>query len=712
MMEFEKHICNYLVIMRNKTLFQKTFQKFQNDPDKKLWIIWSVLLGLVFMLTRLLFLDADLPPYGIAFYSPIDEGVYGELALNYINYGTIDPNQVLNGLQFKITGQMINNVMGNLAVWVGLVTLGDNYYGFRIPYVVVNLINTGLFILILNTLRKVYGKNVKNDVTALLAVVTYVVFDFIFIMSGRVVEPSAIRTIFVLTAFLIVLCVRNYVLKGLALGIVIGVAIAFVYLTNTFLLLAVFLWCLLLIWKEGIKIGARVFIACAIGFFIMFICGELYYYLTWNRGIIASALETLVSFSNNESGQYNVGGLKLLIKHAAKFLSANSVLYNLPIFYIFIVCSGLSFKRIVNDENIAFAFSVLVALGIQTLVTEDYIVRKFVMIYPIVWVVMYYFYLIRTEFRENICHLNISHLKLMTLLICGGIIVFRLFVVRDGSIYDFSHVDKLVVEFGLFLVFVDTFISMGTRTKAMGTSNGLYPFSASLLIVLLSGAFLVNVTMGLRHIYGSPTFTDKAIMIALNDYNGKYLLGEYGGVYSLYNATKPVVNDREQLAEYISKDKNLLYFDYADDYIGSMREFWDNDMFYGYDYTVVPLVRYDRDFQVYGSKRPVGLLRRISKAKVDVYYEDLYAYYHNIYIIVCKIAGTQGDPKDNVYQLNEEPLENFDLKRWEVEAIRHGCFNYYRELRTNGLNEFSYQQAYKKKQEILSKIKEIRKIKI
>lgn len=64
----------------------------------------------------------------------------------------------------------------------------------------------------------------------------------------------------------------------------------------------------------------------------MFICGELYYYLTWNRGIIASALETLVSFSNNESGQYNVGGLKLLIKHAAKFLSANSVLYNLPIF--------------------------------------------------------------------------------------------------------------------------------------------------------------------------------------------------------------------------------------------------------------------------------------------------------------------------------------------------------------------------------------------
>lgn len=274
MMEFEKHICNYLVIMRNKTLFQKTFQKFQNDPDKKLWIIWSVLLGLVFMLTRLLFLDADLPPYGIAFYSPIDEGVYGELALNYINYGTIDPNQVLNGLQFKITGQMINNVMGNLAVWVGLVTLGDNYYGFRVPYVVVNLINTGLFILILNTLRKVYGKNVKNDVTALLAVVTYVVFDFIFIMSGRVVEPSAIRTIFVLTAFLIVLCVRNYVLKGLALGIVIGVAIAFVYLTNTFLLLAVFLWCLLLIWKEGIKIGARVFIACAIGFLLCLFVGN------------------------------------------------------------------------------------------------------------------------------------------------------------------------------------------------------------------------------------------------------------------------------------------------------------------------------------------------------------------------------------------------------------------------------------------------------
>ena len=61
---------------------------------KNAWI--CILLFFLFIISRLLFLDEDLPPWGIINYQPIDEGSYAILALNQYNYDAISPD-VFNG---------------------------------------------------------------------------------------------------------------------------------------------------------------------------------------------------------------------------------------------------------------------------------------------------------------------------------------------------------------------------------------------------------------------------------------------------------------------------------------------------------------------------------------------------------------------------------------------------------------------------------------
>ena len=58
------------------------------------WILGGGLF-ILFLITRLLFLDADLPPWGVINYQPADEGAYAMMALNKYNYGKISPEPLL-----------------------------------------------------------------------------------------------------------------------------------------------------------------------------------------------------------------------------------------------------------------------------------------------------------------------------------------------------------------------------------------------------------------------------------------------------------------------------------------------------------------------------------------------------------------------------------------------------------------------------------------
>ncbi|KTD82750.1 ArnT family glycosyltransferase [Legionella waltersii] len=184
------------------------------------------LLGSIYIISRLLYLDADIPWWDISYYCQIDE-------LYYTTYAF----QLFQGIDHRlvnyISGDYINgtNLIEQLFTYISLVFLGNNYYGLRMPSVFL-----GAFSLI--TLYLIFKKRFG----------VYIAFfsGFIFIacsgflLATRIAEPSIFKIGFM---FLVL-----YLLNGrkehqkyslfldLGIGFVVGFSVFFVYPTNFFII--------------------------------------------------------------------------------------------------------------------------------------------------------------------------------------------------------------------------------------------------------------------------------------------------------------------------------------------------------------------------------------------------------------------------------------------------------------------------------------------
>ena len=204
--------------------------------EKNLWPVGGAVLVALFLVTRLLFLDADLPPLGVGGYASLDEGIHAKLALNYMDYGTIDPNATdTDGMVDYETGQVINDVIGNAFIVIGLLTIGDTYYGLRVPYVVINALNMLFLGMILFRLRRDYGKKDRLESNVILFILLYLVMDFCFLMSARVIENSPVRGLFVQLTVLALLFIKNLRPKFFVMSFLATASILFVYMSNLYL---------------------------------------------------------------------------------------------------------------------------------------------------------------------------------------------------------------------------------------------------------------------------------------------------------------------------------------------------------------------------------------------------------------------------------------------------------------------------------------------
>lgn len=122
---------------------------------KSYFLILGLLLLLFFV--RLIFLDGDIPPNSLLDYSPVDEGIYGNLALNTINFNSINPNSYFGVDFINMSGQVILNFIGNIFIMIGLFVFGDNYFGFRIPIVITTLITFIIIYAIFIEIEKKYN---------------------------------------------------------------------------------------------------------------------------------------------------------------------------------------------------------------------------------------------------------------------------------------------------------------------------------------------------------------------------------------------------------------------------------------------------------------------------------------------------------------------------------------------------------------------------
>lgn len=494
---------------------------------------------------RIINISADLPAWGVINYQPVDEGLYGNMALNMVNFGSVDPNSFFGQDLYFMQGHVINDIIGNIFVYIGLFLFGDNYFGFRFPIVVVSLMS---FLLLIFSFNKIRSKE-KRIILPILVILT----SFQIYIFSRVVEPSVFRMFFVcLILFIMVNNCINIKKKAFLVGLLITLSCFLVYITNFFLYLSCFFYIIYLFWtKENNE--AVIYIKYGfLGIFVGLIISQGYYTFCWDTDIITNTINQVNSFQYDSIYATDSYTLMIVVQRLIRFISSNMFLYSIPIL-TYLLCN--SYKLIQNKKDkkiIYFCILTFLSFVLQTIISEDYVIRKSVVIFP-VYMMLFYF----TIIGENTKNISLGRLvcTLLSLFLIIGIPLYRLHFISDGSYYDFGINDERLLILSVVVSLIYALFSLLQR--------GFLFNKYSLLFIVLFFS-IINSAFIYKHCFKNVTFTEKNAMIEMAEYNGQIITGEYVNGYTLYNDVKPLLNTYDDLMKIMQEEGFCLYFDYAD----------------------------------------------------------------------------------------------------------------------------------------------------
>ncbi len=426
--------------------------------EQKVRIVLVVVVWLMMFSLRILNLDADSPNYGIGYYQQIDEGPYSYLALHQMNYGCINPDIEIEDINQYTSPHLRTNIIGNLFSIITFKLFGDNYYGMRMSSIFCMLINYILIFYILMKLCSKYSKNVEKDRIIMLVLFFILTLDFTFSLASRIVETSIYRMMFVLLGIVIFLSVKDSWKRYILLGFVSVFSVFGIYITNLFFVLA----CIGILFFESIfgdrKKQLRKWGGYAIGGGGALVLCECYMQLFWHTGIISNCLQIISNFSNVEG--YVDTGASGRIYYLANFFSNSFHLYN-PFLLFFSACIfpmlvHICIKR--KDQNIIFLVLIYIFFFIQTMVSEDFIIRKYIIVVPIQ---IFLLYIIGINMKYYIKELQKSTIIFYFTYITAcaiftlSIFLYRFKLMPDSSTLDFTSIDKRILfVFGLCSVLV------------------------------------------------------------------------------------------------------------------------------------------------------------------------------------------------------------------------------------------------------------------
>ncbi len=545
---------------------------------------------------RLIYIESDFAaPWGVLNYQPIDEGVYANLALNKINYGVLNPNLTIDPqYEYLMQPHVITNIFGNTIVYIGLKLFGDNYLGFRIGSIIIGLLSSILLYFTLYNIQKrmTEKQTISKKSYLLISAITLLFsFNFVFYNASRSTEPTLYRmfclimVLFVFSSFKMRDSLKAFLMVFISVS-----SIFFVYVTNVFILLAFIM--LLFVWLKQKKYECcrKYLLFGTLGGVCAYLISLYYYIHFWDTTPIKNLFACINSFSN--TGGYTVAASNYLTNISA-FFSSNILLYN-PL----LICGmvwGLYFilnRKNETDDLIILSYSMIIAMFLQTLFSEDYIVRKALVILPVFAIVLYYSIYNYCKHCTNIT-LKVK-LILNSISVIGGIfaVVYRLFLINNQTNLDFSSKDRIILI---------TLISSFSVILLIGQFNQKYVMHMFyLLITIIVGA---NALFVLKYNWMNQTYLDKKAMIDLNDrVEDGYVLGEYINGFTLYNDLKPILHTQETLFEYMKDSRELYYFDYSNYNTYNL----DKDHLNNY---VEKVIQYPRLFQTFGICRDMTLFQ-------------------------------------------------------------------------------------------------------
>lgn len=522
--------------------------------------VYYICIGMLFLLfsLRIFNLDCDLPPFGISYYQSIDEGLYSKMAINFYKYDSL-----LNTADFSLytAPNYRANIIGNILQYISLKILGNNYYGFRIAYVIIAMLALFLIIKTVEEITKQYGISVKNSRFFILSIMIFVIADFSYLMMSRTVENSNIRVaILILSIYIFVKANTKY--RYFLLSFIGILSIFLVYYSHIVTIATASVLVLNSLFRKNWEHSKKIIIQYLLGILLGIIIAELYYLLVWNTGAFSNLFKAIFDFSDRINTVQSAGLLKKLVKGVFLFLNSNMFFYSFAFLFLSIVSIifniGYAIKK--NDE-IYLLINVIIILGfVQSVLTQDWMERKAIVFYPAL-IINIILFIINISKNRLVVNIKQSTKKICYTLFCIALLIniytmFRLHI-NYSYFYDFGKADILIVLISIAFQFVCIVIFVYKYIFKKNYNGKLY-----YCIIMLS-VVVINLFFSFKYVYLNDSYVSKKTMKEIGNIVGQdYIAGPYAYGFSLYNDCKMISNKNLQVKQLVDEG----YVEYVLDY--------------------------------------------------------------------------------------------------------------------------------------------------
>lgn len=356
------------------------------------------LLSALFVVSRVLFLDRDVPRYDITELQPIDEFFYTIPAFNLFHHGAMAYRVV----PFIPSDGAPVNVLQNVLTFLTLSVFGNNYYGLRMASV---LAGVAVFFLLFLILRRAVGLYWTPPLARArfaggghwapwampLLCLAYLVSDFSFNWAARVAEP----TIFRMLAMVVVLFVVSAwslhgspsMWRAVAIGFLGTAAFVYVYVYNAFIVPAVVVTLIVEALPWGWRGVVRQLVAGAVGAAVAILSFAMVVYATYGQSVFDVYRIDIAPFGSRLSTAALAATLPV---NFVSIFSTNIFRFDLPLLVAFALALPVFAHRLVRERSSLgiLAASLLFFLVLQSAIAADTPFRKLAMLDPLVVLVV------------------------------------------------------------------------------------------------------------------------------------------------------------------------------------------------------------------------------------------------------------------------------------------------------------------------------------
>ena len=500
-------------------------------------------LVLVLCVMRFVFLDQDAPSYMVGGICQEDEAYYVT--------GAIERYNIDQGLFIEGTSQTDGEVLMLATVpltYLSFKIFGDNYYGLRIPAVILSLLSLLLLLLIFRRNKGALAPIALFGFTLLLF------FDFYFALFSRFQTPQ-IYSIFGISLLLWVLYRPDFEKPKYAIlaGNISVLIVLLIYPYNAFASIAVgLMYCWKSIQLKNVK--PLIFLGTGVvsGFILFHFFAQL----------VGSSLENYLDLLTRIRSVRNETDLGI---HAIKnslfgITNTNFLRYNLSYFLFLALGLILMISEIKKDKKntyLVFPLLCFVMAYVQGIFISSYPFKKWIVLFPLVITIVGY---------------AISNLdKVIPLLKKRGNLLILFFFVFFAA-YSFKVNNSPMYWSGFKYWYYENtplwlnLINVGCLLLALAAIVFRNKLSlAKYRIISISTLLITGFCLSYFYMYRSPEFEYRNTLTAMAaDVDNKAIVGDFAHAYCFYNNSIPMLNPyrfaTDSLKEYYENlvDSNMV----------------------------------------------------------------------------------------------------------------------------------------------------------